>query len=141
MITLTSRPSARAALLIVATCSGSASIAPSKSDPDTIYVGTDTGRLWKTTDLGNTWTEFVGKGLPVRWVNAIVVDPTDANHVYVAFSGYREGDESANVWETTDGGDTWQNISGNLPDVPVNSLQLVGKWRAQALGWTEFAMS
>ena len=27
-------------------------IAPSKSDPNTIYVGTDNGRLWRTTDLG-----------------------------------------------------------------------------------------
>jgi photosystem II stability/assembly factor-like uncharacterized protein len=97
-------------------------IAPAKTDGNTIYVGTDTGRLWKTTDLGATWTEFVGKGLPVRWVNAIVVDPTDANHVYVAFSGYREGDDSANIWETTDGGDSWENISGNLPNAPVEMI-------------------
>ncbi len=97
-------------------------IAPAKTDSNTIYVGTDTGRLWKTTDLGATWTEFAGKGLPVRWVNAIVVDPTDANHVFVAFSGYREGDDSANIWETTDGGDSWENISGNLPNAPVEMI-------------------
>ena len=97
-------------------------IAPAKTAPSTIYVGTDTGRLWKTTDLGVTWTEFAGQGLPVRWVNAIVVDPTDANHVYVAYSGYREGDDSANVWETTDGGLGWHNISGNLPNAPVEMI-------------------
>jgi photosystem II stability/assembly factor-like uncharacterized protein len=88
----------------------------------TIYLGTDTGRLWKTTDLGVTWTEFVGKGPARPLGRAIVVDPTDANHVYVAFSGYREGDESANVWETTDGGDSWENISGNLPNAPVEMI-------------------
>jgi photosystem II stability/assembly factor-like uncharacterized protein len=55
-------------------------------------------------------------------VNAIVVDPTDAGHVFVAFSGYREGDDSANVWETTDGGRTWRNASGNLPNAPVEML-------------------
>jgi photosystem II stability/assembly factor-like uncharacterized protein len=97
-------------------------IAPAKTDPDTIYLGTDTGRLWVTHDLGQNWTEFTGKGLPTRWVNAIVVDPTDANHVYVAFSGYREGDLAANVWETTDGGNSWQNISGKLPNAPVEML-------------------
>ena len=97
-------------------------IAPAKTEPNTIYLGTDTGRLWKTTDLGAHWTEFVGKGLPVRWVNAIVVDPTDANHVFVAFSGYREGDDSANVWATSDGGQSWQNISGNLPNAPVEMI-------------------
>jgi photosystem II stability/assembly factor-like uncharacterized protein len=97
-------------------------IAPAKTDPNTIYLGTDTGRLWKTTDLGGHWTEFTGKGLPTRWVNSIVVDPTDANHVYVAYSGYREGDLAANVWETTDGGASWTNISGNMPNAPVEML-------------------
>ena len=33
-------------------------IAPSKSDPNTIYVGTDNGRLWRTTTLGVSWQEF-----------------------------------------------------------------------------------
>jgi photosystem II stability/assembly factor-like uncharacterized protein len=97
-------------------------IAPAKTDPNTIYLGTDTGRLWKTTDLGAHWTEFTGKGLPTRWVNSIVVDPTDANHVYVAYSGYREGDLAANVWETRNGGSTWTNISGELPNSPVEML-------------------
>jgi photosystem II stability/assembly factor-like uncharacterized protein len=97
-------------------------IAPAKTDSNTIYLGTDTGRLWKTTDLGAHWTEFTGKGLPTRWVNAIVVDPTDARHVFVAFSGYREGDLAANVWESTDGGNSWDNISGRLPNAPVEML-------------------
>jgi photosystem II stability/assembly factor-like uncharacterized protein len=97
-------------------------IAPAKTDGNTIYVGTDTGRVWKTSDLGANWTELSGNGLPQRWVNAIVVDPTDANHVYVAFSGYREGDDAANVYQTTDGGATWQNISGNLPNAPVEMI-------------------
>jgi photosystem II stability/assembly factor-like uncharacterized protein len=97
-------------------------IAPAKTDSNTIYLGTDTGRLWKTTDLGAHWTEFTGKGLPTRWVNAIVVDPTDANHVFVAFSGYREGDLAANIWESENGGNTWDNISGRLPNAPVEML-------------------
>ncbi|WP_132117035.1 WD40/YVTN/BNR-like repeat-containing protein [Actinocrispum wychmicini] len=97
-------------------------IAPAKTDPNTIYLGTDTGRLWKTTDLGAHWTEFTGKGLPTRWVNSVVVDPTDARHVFVAFSGYREGDLAANVWESTDGGTNWDNISGRLPNAPVEML-------------------
>ena len=79
----------------------------------TLYVGTDTGRVWKTTDAGATWTRM--QGLPERWVNAIVVDPDDANHVYIAFSGYRQGDDAANVWETNDGGATWANISSTCP--------------------------
>ena len=97
-------------------------IAPTKTDPRTIYVGTDTGRLWKTGDLGAHWREFTDEGLPTRWVNSIVVDPDDANHVYVAYSGYREGDLSANVWETSNGGQSWRNVSGSLPNAPVEML-------------------
>lgn len=98
-------------------------IAPAKTRPNTIYLGTDTGRLWKTADLGRHWTEFTNKGLPVRWVNSIVVDPANAKHVFVAYSGYREGDLAANVWETTNGGASWTNISGRLPNAPVEMLR------------------
>jgi len=98
------------------------SIAPAKTDAKTIYVGTDTGRLWKTTDLGDHWTRLTGDGLPERWVNAVIADPADARHVYAAFSGYREGDGSASVWESADGGATWTNISGDLPNAPVEML-------------------
>ena len=97
------------------------SIAPAKTAPNTIYVGTDTGRVWKTTDLGANWTRLTG--LPDRWVNSLVVDPTDASHVFAAFSGYREGDHSANVWESTNGGGAWTNISTNLPNAPIEMLE------------------
>jgi hypothetical protein len=41
--------------------------------------------------------------------------------VFAAFSGYREGDHSANVWKSNDG-TTWSNISANLPNAPVEML-------------------
>jgi photosystem II stability/assembly factor-like uncharacterized protein len=97
-------------------------IAPAKSASNTIYLGTDTGNVWKTTDLGKHWHKFSHRLLPKRWVNSIQVDPTDANHAFVAFSGYREGDMSAAVWETANGGRTWRNISGLLPNAPVEML-------------------
>jgi hypothetical protein len=95
-------------------------IAPAKSAPNTIYAGTDTGLVWVTTDLGAHWTKM--QGLPARWVNAMVVDPTNALHAFAGFSGYREGYNAANVWETQDGGATWSNVSGNLPNAPVEML-------------------
>ena len=57
-------------------------ISVSKTAPSTIYVGTDTGRLWKTPDLGANWTEFVGKGLPTRWVTRAELDRLDDDVVY-----------------------------------------------------------
>jgi photosystem II stability/assembly factor-like uncharacterized protein len=96
----------------------------SKSAPSTIFVGTDTGRLWKTENLGQSWTEFVGKGLPDRWVTRVAVDPADEDDVYVTFSGFRNGEDAAHVYRTEDGGDRWRNISGNLPNAPVNDVVL-----------------
>jgi hypothetical protein len=100
--------------------------APSALAPNdfaqTIYVGTDTGLVWKTSNAGGDWTQMTG--LPTRWVNGIAVDPTNKDHAYVAFSGYREGDNAANIWETTNGGASWQNISGNLPNAPLDAVVL-----------------
>jgi photosystem II stability/assembly factor-like uncharacterized protein len=92
----------------------------SKQDGNVIFAGTDTGKLWKTSDLGAHWTQM--QGVPERWVNAVVVDPDNQDHVYAAFSGYREGDYAANVYETTDGGASWHNVSGNMPNAPVEMI-------------------
>jgi photosystem II stability/assembly factor-like uncharacterized protein len=91
----------------------------------TIYAGTDTGLLWKTTNAtaspasGVQWTRLGVGVLPGTWVTSITVDPTNADHVYVSFSSYKEGDRAANVWETGDGGTTWRNISSDIPNAPV----------------------
>ena len=90
----------------------------------TIYAGTDTGLLWKTSDAGAHWTKLTRNGLPTRWVNGIAVDPADPDHAYVIFSGYREGDNAANIWETTNGGTFWTNISGNLPNAPLDARRV-----------------
>jgi photosystem II stability/assembly factor-like uncharacterized protein len=99
-------------------------VSVSETEPETIYVGTDTGRLWKTENLGASWTEFVGKGLPDRWVTRVAVDPDDEDTVYATFSGFRNGEDAAHVYRTEDGGRRWRNISGNLPNGPVNDVVL-----------------
>ncbi len=79
------------------------------SPATTIYAGTDTGKVWKTTNATAgvvTWTQLGAGVLPQQWVTSIAVDPSNANHVYVSFSNYQEGNLAANVWESTDGGTT-----------------------------------
>jgi photosystem II stability/assembly factor-like uncharacterized protein len=90
--------------------------------PRTLYVGTDTGRVWKTTDLGEHWTEFTDKGLPRRWVTRITVDPRREDVAYATFSGFRNGESAAHVYRTRNGGRSWRNVSGNLPNAPVNDV-------------------
>jgi photosystem II stability/assembly factor-like uncharacterized protein len=99
-------------------------VSASPIDPKRIVVGTDEGRIWTTTDLGETWTLARAPGgvTPKAWVTRVVADPRDANTVYATFSGYRSGSKREHVVRSTDFGRTWKDISGDLPAAPVNEL-------------------
>ncbi|MFK8016376.1 MAG: glycosyl hydrolase [Gammaproteobacteria bacterium] len=99
-------------------------LAAAKSDPNTIYVGTDDSRLWVTQDLGQSWTQSTGSNLPQRWVTKVLVDPVDASVAYAAYSGFRNGDDTPYIFKTIDAGFTWTDITGDLPGAPINSLAL-----------------
>jgi hypothetical protein len=55
------------------------------------------------------------------YVASIDVETGNSNHAVVTFSNYGV----ASVWETTNGGTTWTNIEGNLPDMPVRSALII----------------
>jgi photosystem II stability/assembly factor-like uncharacterized protein len=96
-------------------------IAP--TDKETVYVGTDDGRLWVTRDGGATWTRLTDPDLPDRWVTRVTVDPGDAETAWVTYSGFKwESETQPHVLMTTDGGATWRDISGWLPQAPVNDV-------------------
>ncbi|MEV5767211.1 glycosyl hydrolase [Micromonospora sp. NPDC052213] len=97
-------------------------IAAAPTDGDKLYVGTDDGRLWWTDDLGGTWTQVDPAQLPGTWVTRVAAHPTDANIAYATFSAFRSGSDRAHVMMTRDGGRTWTDIGGGLPDAPVNSV-------------------
>ena len=101
-------------------------IAVAPADPNTIYVGTSDGYVQVTSDRGQTWTNVTRPPLPNRWVSRIAVDPRDPRVAYVVYNGFNTHtpDTPGHVFKTTDRGATWQDISGNLPDVPVLSIAL-----------------
>jgi photosystem II stability/assembly factor-like uncharacterized protein len=96
-------------------------IAVAPTNTSVIYVGTDDSKVWVTTNLGNNWTD-ISTDLPFRWVTRVVVDPQDENIVYATFSGLKWGDAEPRVFRSTNMGNDWTNISGNLPDAPVNAF-------------------
>jgi photosystem II stability/assembly factor-like uncharacterized protein len=98
-------------------------VAAASSDPRTVWVGTDDGRVWVTSDLGLTWT-LVLSGQP--WVTRVAVDPSSPLTAYVTLSGYRAGSYQPHVLVTRDGGVSWTDLSGNLPQAPVNDIVLPG---------------
>ena len=64
----------------------------------------------------------IAAGLPKRWVTDIAVHPADPATVYVTFSGLRWDEPISHVYRSEDGGATWQDASGDLPEAPVQSI-------------------
>jgi photosystem II stability/assembly factor-like uncharacterized protein len=96
-------------------------IAP--TDKEMVYAGTDDGRLWLTRDGGATWTRLTDPDLPARWVTRVTVDPDNPEVAWVTYSGFKwESETQPHVLMTTNGGVGWDDISGNLPQAPVNDV-------------------
>jgi photosystem II stability/assembly factor-like uncharacterized protein len=91
----------------------------SKLDSNVIYVGTSDGNFHTSLDGGDSWIA-TSLGLPNRHVMDIAIDPDDPEHVYAVFSGY----DTTHVWEGKFYGMVWNDISSNLPDIPVNTIVL-----------------
>jgi hypothetical protein len=73
--------------------------------------------LQRTTNNGTTWVSRVS-GLPLAIVSDIVVSPSSPMTAYVSVGGFGHG----HIFHTTNGGDTWTDISANIPDLAVNGL-------------------
>ena len=86
-----------------------------------IYTGADDGRVMVTTNSGTNWTD-ISAGLPVRYVTDVVVDKRNPNVAYVTLSGFNMDERNTHVFRTTNYGANWVNITGNLLNVPANSL-------------------
>ena len=90
---------------------------PSLTDPDTSYAGVEDAAIFKTTDGGRTWRELPGlrqakgnlwqPGAGGMAVHTILLDPKNANRMYVAIS-------AGGAFRTDDGGKTWKPINRGL---------------------------
>src|SRR5437899_2717196 len=96
---------------------GALAVAP--SNPNVLYVGSGEGLqrpdlstgdgVYKSTDGGKTWAHL---GLrDGQQIGAILVDPRDAERVFVAVLGHPYGaNAERGVFRSTDGGQTWQKV-------------------------------
>ena len=93
--------------------------------PNYLYAGVDAGsstlpRLYYTHNAAttHTWSSVTAPGSPARYITDIWVNPANAANAILTESGFGTG----HVFKTVNGGATWTNISGNLPNVPVNAV-------------------
>jgi photosystem II stability/assembly factor-like uncharacterized protein len=82
---------------------------------------------------GDGWHIAKAAGLPKRYITSVRMDPSDPKTVYVTLGGYARkwaapgavADDvskigTGHVFKSTDAGETFKDISGDLPDTPAN---------------------
>jgi photosystem II stability/assembly factor-like uncharacterized protein len=75
-------------------------------DPNTYYIGTPQGGVWKTTDAGQVWKPiFDAERVPS--IGAVAVSPSSPNIVYVGTGEQMQGN---GVYKSIDAGATWINV-------------------------------
>jgi uncharacterized protein (TIGR03437 family) len=102
-------------------------VAVAPSNPNMIYAGTSDGLVQVTNSALNSpspvWT-LRNKGLPTRSIKSIAVDPNNSSNAWAVYSGFSgfNGDNQGHVFRTTDAGQNWTDVSGNLPNIAINSM-------------------
>jgi photosystem II stability/assembly factor-like uncharacterized protein len=104
-------------------------VAESPIARDLIWVGTDDGNVWVTKDGGRggdkSWTKLNDniKGNPGLWVSRVEASHHFPGTAYVSYTGLRNDDFRAFLFKTTDYGQTWTSIVGNLPAKAINVIR------------------
>jgi hypothetical protein len=85
-------------------------------------VGTFDGKAW-------TWKDITfPDSFPNRYLQGAAIDPNDSSHMFLVVNGfsrrYTEGPGAGigHVFESTDSGATWKDITANFPDIPANDV-------------------
>ena len=128
-------------------------IAVASSDPNVIYVGTGESQpredltygtgVYRSTDGGQSWRHL---GLTdTQQIGDVVIDPRDADRVYVAAIGHAFGPNAERgVFRTTDGGRSWKKVlflndstgAMDLTIDPTNPrILFASMWKFQRMPW------
>ncbi len=109
-------------------------LAVAASNGNVAYAVTDDGQVQTTQNLENgaampAWTNVTGNacancsltgGLlpssPTTPYSSVAINPINPSVAYLGVQGFGSG----HVFKTSDGGQAWTDITGNLPDAPVN---------------------
>jgi photosystem II stability/assembly factor-like uncharacterized protein len=96
-----------------------------------LVILSNAGGTWKAITQACTGTTApCAAGLPKRYISGIKIDTSNPSHAFLSLSGYSRkwmiGPSDAagvgHVFETSNGGATWADVSGNLPDAPMDDI-------------------
>ncbi len=92
-------------------------LAIAKSNSNKMYA-TRYNTLYAKNSGNNSWATH---NTPVnQYISDLEVHPTDENTIYISYGGFTG---NSKVYKSSDGGVNWQNISHNLPNAPILSLE------------------
>lgn len=96
--------------------------------PDTLYAGTDDGRVQVTRDGGSTWND-ISTAIPdvpqERWITRLECCPKEEGTVYLTIDRHRNDDRKTYVYRGTDFGKSWKNLADSLPpEEPAHVLRV-----------------
>ena len=91
-------------------------------EKNTLYYGTNNGKLYKmqnTNDVSKrARTDITGSSFPIGgYISCVALNPLDKDEVIVVFSNYN----IPSIFHSSDGGQTWTMIGGNLEENPDGS--------------------
>ena len=84
-----------------------------ESNPAIFYVGTATGGLWKTQNMGITWEVLFDDLEDAVSIGDIAIPPDDANTVWVGTgenNNRQSGSWGNGLYKSIDGGKTWKHM-------------------------------
>ena len=93
------------------------SIAPSRLADRDLWAGTDDGKVWRTRDEGEHWTDVTPAAL-TSWSKVGIIDAShfDPETAYIAVDRHRLDDFRPYVYRTHDGGRTWTAAATGIPE-------------------------
>ena len=83
-----------------------------------LYAGTDDGLIQVTTDGGATWNKRDNfPGIPsMTYVNMLLTSKHEEGTVFAVFNNHKKGDFKPYILKSTDKGNQWTSITGDLPE-------------------------
>ncbi|HXD96889.1 MAG TPA: hypothetical protein VN646_10125 [Candidatus Acidoferrum sp.] len=99
-----------------------AAIEVARADTRRLYVATENGGIFRSTDGGGHWSANIASTtLPGHTVTRLATSPANASVVFATVANFGHG----HVFRSTDGGTVWADVDkGQLPDVPHHSIAI-----------------
>lgn len=93
-----------------------------EADRQRIYVGTENGGLFRSTDGGNTWSPNISSSiLPGHTITRLETHPQDPDLLYATVANFGH----PHLFRSRDGAHTWEDADkGQLPDVPHHVVMI-----------------